>query len=222
MRKENLERLNSLKLSKRNPNYLVYKFLFRDLEYAISKYAIGDVLDIGCGNKPYVSLFKNTNSYKGCDIVQSSQNQVDVLCEATHIPLDDQMFDTVFSTQTIEHVFDHNKLIKESNRLLKSQGYLILSGPMYWPHHEEPYDFFRFTKYGFTQLLESHNYNIVEVIPNGGKWALFGIVFFQTFPKIICNLKIIKWTINTLFYYLDNKYPDYTNTTNFVVVAQKK
>ena len=62
--------------------------------------------------------------YVGCDVVQSDHNKVDVLCEATKIPMQDDSFDTVFSTQVIEHVEDHRALIQEAHRLLKPGGAL--------------------------------------------------------------------------------------------------
>lgn len=221
MRDEKIERLNSLQISKRSANYLVYIYLFRDLKYAINKYAKGKVLDIGCGNKPYKSLF-NTESYIGCDVVQSSNQLVDVICEATNIPLESNTFETIFSTQTIEHVFEHDKMIAESYRLLKNDGIIILSGPMYWPHHEVPYDFFRFTKYGLEEVLKKNGFSVLEILPNGGKWALWGLVTLQVFPKSISSLKAIKWIINTLCFALDKKYPDFSTTSNFVIIAIKK
>ena len=58
MHVENLERLKSLDVGKSDHNYIVYKFLFSDLKQAISANAQGDVLDIGCGNKPYLPFLR--------------------------------------------------------------------------------------------------------------------------------------------------------------------
>src|SRR5258708_786347 len=145
MRQEKLDRQSTFRVTARNRHYLHLKYLVRDLQYAGEKYANGRLIDIGCGNKPYKAFMKNVTEYIGCDIVQSNLECVDVLCEANNIPLPSESFDTAFSTQTIEHVADHNGLISEAFRLLKKGGYFIVSGPMTWPLHEEPYDFFRFT-----------------------------------------------------------------------------
>lgn len=221
MREKELNRLSGISLNKYNPYFLVYFFLFRDLKYTISKYAKNNVLDIGCGNKPYEIYFDKNIKYIGCDIVQSNQNKVDVLSLATDIPLESDSFDTVFSTQTIEHVFEHEKMLNEVFRLLKINGYLILSGPMYWPHHEVPFDFFRFTSFGFRAILEKVGFNVIEIIPNGGKWALWGLATLHTFPSILANNKLFKYLLNSICLYLDTKFPDFKNTSNFVVVAQK-
>src|ERR1044072_2775068 len=154
MRVENLERLNYFKTNIADPNFLHFKYLFRDVTAAINEHATGRVLDIGCGNKPYELLCSNITSYTGCDVIQSSEHKVDLLCVSTNIPLPDESFDTIFSTQVLEHVEDHSKMLEEAYRLLKPGGKIILSAPMVWEHHETPYDFFRFTRFGLDYIFK--------------------------------------------------------------------
>lgn len=222
IRENHLERLKSLNISQTHPHFLIYRPLIDALKHSFSKYLDGKVLDIGCGNKPYSSLFPSkVTEYIGCDIVQSSESRVDVICYADSIPLEDETFDSVISTQTIEHVGNFSGMLKESYRLLKCGGYFIVSGPMYWPLHEEPYDYHRFTKYGFWLELNKAGFEITETIPNGGKWALLGQVIFHTLPKFLIRPRFIKFILNRFFYHLDKKYPDFTNTMNYVVIAKK-
>jgi SAM-dependent methyltransferase len=224
MREENLDRFSDYnKVDISDHYYLVYKPLIRDLEYAVKKYAGEKVLDLGCGNKPYEGMFQGiAKEYIGCDVVQSSMNKVDVICEATKIPLPDASFDTVFSTQVIEHVDDHQALVKEAFRLLKPGGHFIVSGPMYWHLHEEPYDYFRFTKYGFKYILEKNGFSVAEILSNGGKWALMGQVIIHTMPARLVRLKFYRAFVNRLFSYLDKKYYSDLNTMNYVVIGKKE
>jgi len=233
-----LSRKMDTKISILDPSYIFYKFLIPDLKYAISKYATGRVLDIGCGNKPYKSLFdeKGCKEYIGCDIVQSDLKLVDIIAPATDIPLEDNTFDTVFSTQVLEHVFDHNKVIGEAYRLLKPGGYFIASLPMVWPHHEEPHDFFRFTRHGLQQLLTQNNFEIEYIKGNGGKWATLGQIITLTFlqnrrkPTLVSKLKsyayrfsLSKVWVNLIFGNLDkisHEDEDF-HTLNFLFVARK-
>lgn len=235
MREQQLQRLSVPKTGLNDPHYLEYKYLFPDLQAAIQRYATGDVLDIGAGNKPYLPFFQNITSYVGCDIVQSDLNLVDIICPATDIPLPDASKDTVFSTQVIEHVADHNKLLQEAFRILKPGGYAIFSGPMAWEHHEQPYDFFRFTEYGFRHIFEQAGFTDIQTIPNGGKWAMAGQLFhntlrssiyhqkslFRRFLKGLYFLLRIKNIINLFFGWLDKVDKDHISTLNFVVVARK-
>lgn len=218
-RQEALSRFsgNAVRLS--NSDYLVYRPLIELLTANIARYATGKVLDIGCGNKPYLDLFpKSVTEYIGCDIVQSDLNRVDIICEANNIPLESNSMDTVFSTQVIEHVADHNGLLFEANRILKPGGKLIVSGPMYWQLHEEPHDYFRFTRYGFSYLLQKHGFREIAIEPCGGKWALTGIVILYAIPG---RPRIINRILNPIFSWMDRKFPDYGNTTNYVVVGEK-
>ena len=236
MREEKIPRfIDYTAIGRRNSYYLVYKPLIKALEYAVNKYAEGDVLDIGCGNKPYRKMFDGRiNKYVGCDIIQSSLEKVDVLCPANEIPLPGESFNTVFSTQTIEHVADHQGLVNEAYRLLNKDGFFIVSGPLYWPLHEEPYDYFRFTKYGFEYVLKKAGFNVVEYLPNGGAWATMGQAIIHSFsfsnPANGWFIKFIKKAffklrfqvlINIFFHWLDRKDYNPVNTMNYVIVAQK-
>jgi SAM-dependent methyltransferase len=235
-REANLFRLENVKkIDICDTNYLVYLSFHRDLYNAIKNFAKGKLLDIGCGNKPYEIWCKETiTEYIGCDIVQSSANKVDVLSSANKIPLESNSFDTVLSTQVVEHVEDHQGMVDEAYRLLKPEGYFILSGPMYWNLHEEPYDFFRFTKHGFKYILEKAGFEVCEIVPNGGAWATLGQIINHTFEfknpnanKVAKGLKYVFFRlrlyilVNKIFSYLDRKDYNTINTMNYVVVAKK-
>jgi len=223
MREDNLDRLSDyINIPKSDYYYLVYKPLIRDLAVCLKKFAKGRVLDIGCGNKPYEGMFKKLiTEYVGSDIIQSSLNKVDYICEATKIPLPNASFDTIFSTQAIEHVADHQALVNEAYRLVKPGGYLILSGPMYWHLHEEPYDYFRFTKHGFRYILEKAGFTNLEIIANGGKWATLGQVILHTLPRRLTNIRMARRIHNWFFAYLDKNFFNEFNTMNYVAVGKK-
>ncbi|MFZ4770367.1 MAG: class I SAM-dependent methyltransferase [Ferruginibacter sp.] len=236
MRTPDIKRLSSIAVPKNAVDYIVMYFLIRDLKNAIGSYAKGKILDVGCGNKPYEPLFNTSKeNYVGCDVVQSSENKVDVLCKATCIHLENEMFDTVLSTQVMEHVDNSDLMMKECNRVLKQNGILILSVPLCWELHEEPYDFFRFTKYGLQELCIRNNFEVVELMSNGGKWAaIFQMninMIYSTFRKKNLFIKGLKFLfinlhftslLNRLAIRIDKKYFDPLLTLNYVLVARKK
>jgi len=235
MREENLARLENLYISKNARDFLVMHFLIKDLKTTISEFAKGSVLDIGCGNKPYEGLFAGKiNSYFGCDVVQSSQSKVDVICPATALSFEDNTFDTVFSTQVIEHVDDPFKMLAEAARVLKKNGYLILSAPFSWELHEEPYDFYRYTKYGLESMLVKNGFELIKIKANGGKWAaivqLYLNAVYAGFHKKKFLNRLLKGAFTTLRMttlfnhlglWLDHKFHDEILTLNYVVVAKK-
>lgn len=233
-RQERLARLSNIEVNINSVYYLHYVSYHKELKYAINLYAKGDLLDIGCGNKPYESLFDGLiTKYIGCDIIQSNLYRVDILSPANKIPLEDCIFDTIISTQTIEHVEDYQGLVNEAYRLLKPDGHFILSGPFVWPLHEEPYDFFRFTKHGFKFILDKAGFEVLEILSNGGMWATAGQTLIHAiestesnnflvklFAKLYQRFKI-RILFNKVFSWLDERFYNDINTINYVIVAKK-
>ena len=220
MREEGIQRLIGCEVDDNSPYFLVYRSLNPALATAAA-YGCGVLLDIGCGNKPYESLFSEVTKYIGCDMVQSSEHCVDIIADAAQIPVSSKSVDTVFSTQVIEHVPEPARVISEAFRLLKPGGYFILSGPMYWHLHEEPHDYFRFTKHGFKYLIEKSGFEVVEIIPNGGKWAILGQVLIHTIQYSRLDRPFTVRALNRIFAALDDRFFNDFNTTNYVVVARK-
>jgi SAM-dependent methyltransferase len=230
----NAKRLDKPLISINNTSYLVYKYLFKDLKRVIHLYATGRVLDIGCGNKPYHSFFKRIESYTGCDMVQSSQHLVDTICPATDLVFPDNCFDTVFSTQVLEHIADHPQVFAEVKRVLRPGGYFIFSVPFTWELHEEPFDFFRFTKYGIQFLVEKFGFELIEVTPNGGKWAALGQIrinvlwsmFRQRSGWARVHRLLLRYSgclvmLNSFYYLLDRFEYDDILSLNYTCVARK-
>src|SRR5580692_11681162 len=85
-RNNGLQRLTYEDIRVANQHYIGTYFIVNDIRDAIAEYARGNILDIGCGNKPYEVLFRDKVSrYTGCDIIQSSDNVVDYLCPANDL-----------------------------------------------------------------------------------------------------------------------------------------
>lgn len=235
MREQGLARLSDVHIKLNRSDYIVMHYLIEDLQTAIGKYANGRVLDIGCGNKPYEIFFKDRiTGYTGCDVVQSDKNKVDVICEATALAFPDALFDTVFSTQVIEHVGDPFKMLQEANRVLQPNGQIIVSAPFCWELHEEPYDFYRYSKYGLKAMFEQKGFEVIEIKANGGKWAaIFQMninMIYSTFKKrkwwiriakgIFINLRFTS-LLNKIAVWVDKKFHDELLTLNYVIIARK-
>lgn len=230
-----MPRLKGVSIKKKSPDYIHLYFLMTDLKEAINNFTKGKLLDLGCGNKPYKEWYQPlATETTGCDATQSTEQLVDTICLATDLPYDTNSFDTVISTQVLEHVYDHHSMIKEAYRVLKPQGNIILTVPFTWELHEEPYDFFRISKHGLKELFEEAGFEINYIKANGGKWAaMFQMMLntvYSTFKYKTVKSKILKllfielrltWLINHIAIWADKKYRDDIWTINYIVVAKK-
>ncbi len=133
----------------------------------------GTVLDVGCGNRPYASYFSHVSKMIACDF-NAARGPVDFECPADKVPLPDAAVDGILCTEVLEHVPEPLAVWREFHRLLRPQGRVLLSTPMYWPSHEEPYDFYRFPKFGLCRLARESGFQIIGLYPRGGVWAFLG------------------------------------------------
>ena len=80
-------------------DYLVMKPLIDWMRDVAVQYASGELLDFGCGNKPYLEFLESkVASYVGADLTQNAFGTVDiVLGPETRIPVADASFATVLS-----------------------------------------------------------------------------------------------------------------------------
>lgn len=131
------------------------------------------VLDAGAGQAPYRELFRHCD-YTTLDwelSPHSAARHADVVAPLDRIPLVDRSFDAVISTQVLEHVPRPAEVLDELFRVLRPAGELFLTAPLVWSLHEEPYDFYRFTRYGLEELLRSAGFTDVHVKPHCGYFA---------------------------------------------------
>jgi SAM-dependent methyltransferase len=125
----------------------------------------GKVLDVGCGKKPYQSLFQ-VDEYVGMDIDKGEQGNkyksVDVFYDGKTFPFDTGHFDSVISNEVLEHVFNPDEHLAEIHRVLKPEGKFLLTVPFLWDEHEQPYDYARYSSFGLRHLLERNGFEVVE------------------------------------------------------------
>ncbi|MCK5385530.1 MAG: methyltransferase domain-containing protein [Alphaproteobacteria bacterium] len=150
----------------------------------------------------------------------------DFLCDLTDMNvIEDNSFDCVVVLEVLEHVKDPQKALSEIWRVLKSGGKIILSTPFIFHIHAEPHDYWRFTHYGLSLLLEA--FADVEIRERNGcaeSWVVtlarmakgWGKVRKREF--IMVPFAAILWPFAILY---DRLNPDNRSTSGYFVTANK-
>lgn len=220
---EGLARMRSMQLDTGNEHFIVLSQLNRWLEEVALPHARGVLLDFGCGGQPYKALFNTRiTRYIGADVAASKEVQLDLkLVPGEPVQMPAASVDTILSTQTLEHVFDVGGYAHECYRLLKPGGTLILSVPMQWRLHEIPYDYWRFTRYGVTELMTRSGLVVDSITPCGGMWAVVGQIINSHLAVHRRGNKLIYRCINRLALWLDRRFPDPEETLLWMCLCRK-
>lgn len=155
MASSEMERLRSSGPSLSGTGYLSQRAIQRSLTKIVAMVAPKDgerVLDLGCGNRPYQWMMPNVNWVGVNPVIDGAEP--DVIGDALLLPFKSGSLDGVLATQVLEHVRRPWVAIEEIARCLKPGGWCILTVPMSWRLHEEPWDYWRFTRYGVRSMAE--------------------------------------------------------------------
>jgi len=173
-----------------NPFYFSRHSLYEGIEFFSSSIK-GNVLDVGCGCKPYKNLFKLATSYVGMDVKNSGHNhydsKVDVFYDGKKFPFKNCEFDGLVSFEVLEHVFNPKVFLSEVNRVLKKHGKLLITVPFIWDEHEQPYDFARYSSFGLKYLLKQSGFRIIKSKKTGNDisviFQLLNTYFYKSIIK---------------------------------------
>ncbi len=129
------------------------------------------MLDVGCGEKPYRSLFAPyVSEHVGIDPMENPVAELRGAVE--QLPIEDASFDVVLCAQVLEHVDDPSAAARELHRVLAPGGRLLLSTHGAMVFHPAPVDHWRWTHTGLARLLETEaDWASVTVTPGCGTTA---------------------------------------------------
>jgi SAM-dependent methyltransferase len=160
---------------------------------AIRKYARGKLIDVGCGDLMYRDLFvQQVTQYDTLDIEPRVADVKFIGSVLNMHMIHDNYYDSAICFDVLEHIPDPSKALLEISRILKPGGTLMLSVPHLSRLHEEPNDFFRFTKYGIQHVLENAGFVQIEIISQGGLFCFLGHQFSTLFVCSFWHIPLLK------------------------------
>lgn len=135
------------------------------------------VLDAGAGQAPYSDLFAHVN-YESADFEKVNKRYAEstYVCDLKEIPVENNRFDHVLFSQVMEHLPEPLTVLSELFRVLKPGGSLFCSCPLFFPEHEQPFDYYRYTQFAHRHLFEKVGFEVTDI-----SWleGYLGTVAFQ-------------------------------------------
>ena len=165
----------------------------------LKTYTKGDLLDLGCGHVPLYDSYKDLATSITCIDWDNSLHKnpyLDMVVDLNQaIPLESDLFDTVILSDVLEHIRRPEELLNEINRVMKKDGALFLNVPfMYWLH-EEPYDYYRYTKHALNSMLEEAGFTIEFIESMGGVPEVSTDIYVKTVKNIpVIGIPLAKFT----------------------------
>jgi len=165
------------------------------------------LLELGCGRCEFLFEFQNYGfECKGLDRdISSVQNEYNLevkQCDLANdvFPYNDESFDVVYHKSVLEHMYNPENLMRETIRVLKPGGKLIILTPDWhtqWKNffedftHSRPYDVMALSDllkiYGFNSLSIERFYQLPVV------WKFPAIKLFSKALQLVTNVYGGRW-----------------------------
>ena len=133
------------------------------------------VLDAGAGEGNYKPRFARQR-YVGLDLgvgdAAWDYSRLDAVGDLAALPFRDGAFDAAINIVTLEHVREPARVVEEMARVLAPRGRVLIVAPHEWEEHQQPHDYYRYTRYGLRYLLERAGFEEIRVEPVGGIFRL--------------------------------------------------
>lgn len=206
-------------------------YLYESITSAVTRFAKGRLIDLGCGEMPYKFFIEaRAQEYHTLDLEARTEGVTYLGSILDMKMVADASYDSALCLDVIEHVLKPSQALKEIGRILKKDGVLILSVPHLSRLHEEPHDYYRYTKYALSALLQENGFKVLEIAPAG---SLLTFVGHQLSSFLVClfwGVPVIKYVVLGLnailitlpLHYLSKIF--LKNTTmpqSYICVAQK-
>lgn len=149
------------------------------VESKVKQYGLSELKTLEIGslnvNGSVRGLFSSEpGKYIGLDMREGAG--VDVIGNAHNMMFDSEIFDVVLSLEMLEHDNKFWFSLSEMERVLKPNGYLILTARGNgFPLHGHPEDYYRFMPESFKVLFELAGCEVIEIIQDPQLAGLFGI-----------------------------------------------
>ena len=150
----------------RHPEERYYKRVLKESRKVVKRAIItsakrrdiqSPIFEIGAGgtyNKEIYLKSYGEHKYWISNIDRSQvENGIDLVCDGRWLPLRDKSVGTIVCSEVLEHVAETEFIVAEISRVLIDGGIGVITTPFYFPLHEFPRDYYRFTPDGLRHIF---------------------------------------------------------------------
>lgn len=153
----------------RRKNYDFFQNNLKNIKYDST------LLDIGAGGSPFAKLLEPFQTYK---VDFKPYKGIDFLTDLNQlIPVVDGTFDVILMSNLLEHIPEPLTLLRESHRILKQGGVLLVTVPFLIKIHQAPYDFLRYTEFMLNRLFPNAGFQQIRIEKIGNIFDVHSQVF---------------------------------------------
>lgn len=190
----------------------------------IEQHASGRLLDLGCGRVPLYGMYRDRVSEVVCaDWPETTEGRdfVDIAADLNQgIDLPDASFDTILSTDVLEHLWNPGQAWADMARLLRPGGKLLLGVPYLYGIHMAPHDYFRYTEFALRRFCDEAGLKLLRIEAYGGRRQVMADLAVKSLYR---HAGWIRWLAKPLIWWgrrggndSDRKHP-----LGYTLIAQK-
>ncbi len=129
------------------------------------------VLEVGAGGGLMAGVLARVCRASVCWRAEIAPTDAsDLVCDWMRLPFGSGTLDGMAAFEVLEHVPDPEAALRETWRVLREGGYLVLSVPFCYGRHDL-HDYWRWTPEGLSRLLERRGFEVLEVCRRGGTFG---------------------------------------------------
>lgn len=130
--------------------------------------------DLGVDAYSVKFAFDQSNDFIQSDVVPEYGHEI---IDVTAMEFEEE-FDVILCLNVLEHLFDFDAAVKRIHQALKQGGKAVIVVPVFYPYHDEPFDFWRFTEHALRRMLD--RFTSVEVHHRGLRQLPFAYFVIAT------------------------------------------
>jgi SAM-dependent methyltransferase len=215
-----------IRMSKSRSRHGLYEFLTGNYRMITDS---ARVLSVGAGGEinRLLSVHSRRRGFKSLSLDIDLKRNPDIVGDICMHGFKDKVFDVVILSEVLEHLYSPTEGLQNIYRILKPGGKLILSAPFIMPIHDQPNDFFRFTRYGLALLLRK--FRQVEISELNSYFEAIDVLWVRLIQNESMSARFASFFIIPIVYFLKRPLtillsrliPTSAMTTGYGVIALK-